>query len=287
MMSPDLRRARAALLPWIGALGVWLVLIQPMRATQATRREEQGRIRRYRLKVSRGERETQGLRSRIGAALGNACRASADPAVLRQRMVSATAGLSLSPFALSVSGGPGGGASVEAQGTRSAVLTLTSRLGDAAKGSFLRSVLVRDLGPRWGVTLSTGVLDSFPPGGLGTPAVCSVESGPMIDAPPTPPPTPVQPPKPPPAMARHSPLPGPATTLSPFLSEPTLPPPFTLIGFLSSGKTLRVSVRAGEEVRVVSAGDQVMGWTCVSIDRDEGAVFISASGARVTLGVIR
>jgi hypothetical protein len=55
------------------------------------------------------------------------------------------------------------------------------------------------------------------------------------------------------------------------------------VAFLISNGRSSVSVRIDDQVRVVSVGGQVDGWTCVSIDRDEGAVFVSPSGARLVL----
>ena len=60
-------------------------------------------------------------------------------------------------------------------------------------------------------------------------------------------------------------------------------PPFTLVAFLISNGKNRVSIRVGDEVRVISVGDSVEGWKCVSIDRDEGAVFATPENARVVL----
>jgi len=60
-------------------------------------------------------------------------------------------------------------------------------------------------------------------------------------------------------------------------------PPFTLVGFLLSKGKSRVSIRVRDEVRVVAAGDTVEGWKCVSIDRDEGAVFTSPLRSQVVL----
>ena len=65
--------------------------------------------------------------------------------------------------------------------------------------------------------------------------------------------------------------------------DPQEQPPFFLVGFLTSGGKVRVSVRLGDEVRVISEGDQIAGWRCLSIDRDEGAVFASGTGARAVL----
>jgi hypothetical protein len=64
---------------------------------------------------------------------------------------------------------------------------------------------------------------------------------------------------------------------------PEPPSPFTLVGFLRSEGKSRVSVRVGGEVRVISVGESVLGWTCVSIDRDEGAVFTSPEKPRLVL----
>jgi hypothetical protein len=64
-------------------------------------------------------------------------------------------------------------------------------------------------------------------------------------------------------------------------SEPA--PPFTLVAFLISKGKSRVSLRVRDEVRVVSAGESVDGWKCVSIDSDEGAVFTSPAGRRAVL----
>ncbi len=278
-LSPEL----AAVLPWLGAAFLWFGVIAPMRAGQETRLAQQGRIRQDRVKSDREVREMQSLGARIGRALGSACRASADPAALRQRAVAATRGLSLSPFSLSVSSGPDGGASVEAEGSRGDVQELLRRLGDPARGGFVRSVSVRDKGARWGVSLATGVLDSFPGSLLSTVPDCSAVPDPgSAEASPTPLKSPV-PTKP-----------GPARPVMPVArgSEPTpeapsqaLAPasPFTLVAFLMAEGKTRVSLRVGEDVRVVSVGDQVDGWTCVSIDRDEGATFTSPSGERVVL----
>ena len=61
------------------------------------------------------------------------------------------------------------------------------------------------------------------------------------------------------------------------------PAPFALVAFLRSEGRSLVSLRVGEEIRVVAVGDAVDSWKCVSIDRDEGAVFTSPSGARLIL----
>ena len=65
--------------------------------------------------------------------------------------------------------------------------------------------------------------------------------------------------------------------------EPAPAPPFTLVAFLISNGKSRVSLRVGDEVRVISVGDAVLGWKCVSIDRDEGAVFTTSEHGRVVL----
>jgi len=67
---------------------------------------------------------------------------------------------------------------------------------------------------------------------------------------------------------------------------PLLPPPeppFALVGFLSAEGRASVSLSVRSEVRVVTVGDTVEGWTCVSIDRDQGVMFTSASGGRLVL----
>ena len=60
-------------------------------------------------------------------------------------------------------------------------------------------------------------------------------------------------------------------------------PPFTLVAFLISNGKSRVSIRVRDEIRVISVGDSVEGWKCVSIDRDEGAVFTTPEHGRVVL----
>lgn len=60
-------------------------------------------------------------------------------------------------------------------------------------------------------------------------------------------------------------------------------PPFALVAFLVSAGKGRVSIRVRDEVRVIAPGDVVDGWTCVSIDRDDGAVFTSPLRGRVVL----
>ena len=140
MRRGALRLEGIAALPWLAAGVLWFGLIVPMRAEQETLLGEQSRIRRDRVETDRSARETRVLGARAAAALGSACRASTDPAMLRQRAVAATAGLDLSPFTLSVTGGPAGGTLIETTGPRSDVQELLRRLGDPARGGFLRSV---------------------------------------------------------------------------------------------------------------------------------------------------
>lgn len=273
-------REAAALLPWLAAALLWFGVIAPMRADEGNRLSQQSRTRREKLKAERALRETTALRERLGRALSSACRASSDPAALRQRAVLATAGLSLSPFTLSVTGGTDGGALVEASGTRQAALELTRRLGDPARGGFLRSATLRDKGERWSVAAATGVLESFPAGVLQAPPLC-VPPGPA----PHPSPAPesrarTAPPRP--GGPRASPSrPSETPSLTPV--PDARPLPFTLVAFLISEGRSRVSLRVGDEVRVIAVGESVGEWTCVSIDRDDGVVFQSPSRGRVVL----
>ena len=271
------REARA-LLPWVGAALVWFALVAPMRADQGGRLAEQSRARRERLKSERVSREIGELRARMAASLGSSCRASTDPAALRQAAIAATSGLALSPFALTVTGGASGGAQVEAAGSPRAALELRNRLGDPALGGFLRSAAVRDRGGRYVVSASTGVLSvlpaNLPPAGPCASAAEPAEPEPAVAVAAAPP------------KVRTPPPPRPTPRVEPSAIAPSDPqeqPPFFLVGFLTSGGKVRVSVRVGDEVRVVSEGDQVAGWRCLSIDRDEGAVFASGTGARAVL----
>ncbi len=273
-----------ALLPWLAAAVVWLGVVSPMRADQENRLSQQSRIRRERVKADRELRETETLRARIGGALATACRASSDPAALRQRTVAAAAGLALSPFALTVTGGPDGGATVDASGPRATVMELLRRLGDPARGGFLRGATVRDKGGNWGISAATGVFESFPGGMVPAPRACTgiPDPSPSAEAP---------------SGARTpgpAPRPGPVRKAMPSVtpSEPSSPvapaelapaPSFTLVAFLISNGKSRVSIRVRDEVRVISVGDSVEGWKCVSIDRDEGAVFTAPEHGRVVL----
>ncbi len=281
MRRGALRPEGIAALPWLAAGVLWFGLIAPMRADQETLLGEQGRIRRDRVKTDRLVRETKSLGARAAAALGSACRASTDPAMLRQRVVAATARLELSPFALSVTGGPAGGALIEAEGPRSDVQELLRRLGDPSQGGFLRTVTVRQKGSRWNASVATGLVGP-PPAGL-LPPIPACGASP--DVPPSE--IPLESPGASPALpedvraARPSP---PIPILPPvFVPAPEPSAPFTLVAFLHSDGKSRVSLRAGSEVRIVAAGDLLLGWTCVSIDRDEGAVFTSPEGERIVL----
>lgn len=281
MMKGRMGREVLALLPWIAAAFLWFGLVVPMRAEQETRLNQQSRVRRERVKAERDARETQALRARVGSALGTACRASSDPATLRQRVVAASFGLPLSPFALTVTGGPEGGATVDASGARGAALELLRRLGDPARGGYLRVASIREKGGAWVISATTGVLESFPGGIMPERPVCSgipdpppaeavagsQGSKPIRSGPPRPPTPALNPPE---AL--------PAPTL-----EPTPGPPFTLVAFLVSVGKSRVSIRVRDEVRVIAPGDEVEGWKCVSIDRDEGVVFASPLHGRVVL----
>ena len=270
-----------ALLPWLAAAVVWFGAVSPMRASQENRLSQQSRIRRDRVKAERELRETEGLRARIGVALATVCRASSDPAALRQRTVAAAAGLSLSPFALTVTGGPDGGATVDASGPRAMALELLRRLGDPARGGFLRGATVRDKSGNWGVSAATGVFESFPGGIIPAPRTCTgtPEAPPAEASPET-------------RAPRPAPGPGLVRKATPSPTAPALPmpaleqapaPPFTLVAFLISNGKSRVSIRVRDEIRVISVGDSVEGWKCVSIDRDEGAVFTTPEHGRVVL----
>lgn len=283
MMKRRTSREVQAIAPWLLAAIVWFGLVAPMRAEQETRLSQQSKIRRDRVKAERGVGETKALRARIGSALGTVCRASSDPASLRQRAVAATAGLSLSPFALSVTGGSEGGATVEATGAHRSVVELLKRLGDPGRGAFLRGVSIREKGENWAISASTGVFESLPGGSIPAPPACSGGSDPPpAEAAPLP-----EVSKTPRRLAPPRPLTPSAAPLDPAGStpaiEPAPAPPFALVAFLVSEGKSRVSIRVGDEVRVISVGDAVDGWKCVSIDGDEGAVFTSPLHGRVVL----
>ena len=280
-MKRRMGREVRAVLPWLAAALAWFGLVAPMRADQENRLNQQSRVRRERLKAERALRESQALRERIADALAKVCRASPDPAALRQRTVAAAAGLPLAPFALTVTGGPEGGATVEATASRNAARELLRRLGDPARGSFLRSVAIREKGGSLSVSATTGLFASFPAGILPAPAPCSGVADPAAAS--AEPEAPRAAPRPVSPAPRVRPTPPPAPVPSiPAAAEPAPAPPFTLVAFLSAEGKARVSIRVRDEIRVVSVGESVDGWKCASIDRDEGAVFISPQG-RVVL----
>ena len=281
MRSPRLSPGAAAILPWMGVLLLWIGVIAPIASDQEGRLSKQSATRRDRLKAERAVRESAALKERLGRALESACRASSEPSALRQRAVFATSGLALSPFSLSVTGGAQGGAMVEASGSKGAALALVQRLGDPSRGGFLRSVTLKEKTGRWSASAVTGVLDVFPAELLKVPAPCAVASDPLVQEPevgkppkPTRVPVPVRAPSPREGVAAPEAAPTPV---------PPSAPPFTLVAFLSAGPKTRVSIKVGEEVRVISVGDSVNGWTCLSIDRDEGAAFRSPANVRIVL----
>lgn len=271
----------AALVPWVGAALLWFVVIEPLRAEQATRLLEQTQVRRGRLKAERTARDAQALAARIDAAMAGACQASAEPAELRQRVVRATAALNLAPVSLSVTGGPEGGAAIDAAGSRRAVRELLRRLGDPASGGFLRSATIREKGETWSVSVTTGLIGPFPQGMGPAPSACAAASPPQ-EPPPTETPAPSLSRPRPPTVATPRLSPRDEPVFAPVVPEPT-PPPFTLVAFLEAEGKRRVSVRVGAEIRVISVGDRIDAWTCVAIDRDEGAVFTSSTGGRLVL----
>lgn len=284
MRKGALRPEGIAALPWLAAFVLWFGFIVPMRADQETLLGEQGRIRRDRVKNDRAARDMKAVGGRALAALGSACRASSDPALLRQRVVAATAGLDLSPFALSVTGGPAGGALIETTGPRSDVQELLRRLGDPSRGGFLRTVALRQTGSRWSASVATGLVATAPSGLLPPIAVCGASPDVL------PAETPLESfvaPTPRPGFIRAVP-PSPPMPIPPpvFVPAPEPAAPFTLVAFLRTGGKSRVSLRAGAEVHIVAVGERILGWTCVSIDRDEGAVFTSPSGERVVLTAV-
>jgi hypothetical protein len=272
-------REAFALLPWFAAALVWFGVVAPMRADEETRLASQSRIRRDRLKAERGLRETQAAKARVGSALAKACAASPDPAALRQRTVGATAGLPLSPFSLTVTGAPEAGASVDASGPSPAAMELLRRLGDPHRGGFLRTVSIRDKGSIWTVSATTGVFASLHGGLIETAASCPPVADPTPADPTSTPPAPRAIPSRRPAIPLVQPAPA---TSTPLIETPPAPP-ITLVAFLLSNGKNRVSVHVGDEIRVFAAGQTLDGWTCVSIDRDEGVVFTSPHYGRVVL----
>lgn len=282
-MSRRLPEGLTALLPWVGAGLLWFGLIEPLRAEQGVRLSEQSQVRRSRVKAERTARDAQDLASRIDAAMAEACQASTEPADLRQRTVLATASLNLAPVTLAVTGGADGGATIDAAGSREASRELLRRLGDPASGGFLRSVTIRQRGEGWVVSAVSGLLRPFP-AGIG-PKASACGGAPYLKSPRVEKPESSSTPDPKPRLPKEAPAPvfrpvEPAPL--PAVPEPT-PPPFTLVAFIESEGTRRVSVRVGGEIRVVSVGDRIDGWSCISIDRDEGAVFTSLTQGRLVL----
>ena len=270
-----------AILPWAMALLVWIV-VAPSGSGFEDKLALQSRARRERRGADRATAQIAALSARIDRALASACRPVAEAAALRQRAIAATRGLSLSAFSLSVQGGgaPGGGAAVEASGPRVSILRLVERLGDPSSGSFLRTVTLRDTDSGVSASIGTGMFEpissrsawrrDLPP--------CSNEPEAASDEP-TPSPAPTS--SPIPRRPRSEPpviVPTPEASMPPAAPEA----PFTLVGFVGSGARLRVSVKLADEVRIVSPGEVIEGWRCVSIDPTEGAVFESPSG-RVVL----
>jgi|CXWL01.1.fsa_nt_gi hypothetical protein len=280
-MSRRLPEGLAALLPWFGAALMWFAVIGPLRAEKATRLSEQSQVRRAKVKAERTAREAQSLTTRINTAMPGACQASTEPASLRERTIAATTSLNLAPVSLTVTGGADGGASIDAAGSRRASRELLRRLGDPAFGGFLRSVTIRERGDQWSLSAATGLLGRFP-AGIG-PASAACGEVPFSEPPPLETLTP-------PSQERWSPeVATPAAISLPSETEPLLaaaeapPPPFILVAFIESEGKRRVSVRVGGEIRVVSVGDTIDGWSCVSIDRDEGAAFTSLTRGRFVL----
>lgn len=285
MRRGALRLEGLAALPWLAAGVLWFGLIVPMRAEQETLLGEQSRIRRDRVESDRSARATRILGARAAAALGTACRASTDPAMLRQRAVAATAGLDLSPFTLSVTGGPAGGTLIETTGPRLDVQELLRRLGDPARGGFLRTVTIRQTGSRWSASVATGLVGAVPKGLLPPIPACG-PSADLVPADPSPDTLAVPPPGPVEFRPTRPSLPAPALLPPVFVPAQEPQVPFTLVAFLQTDGKSRVSLRAGGEVRIVAVGDRILGWTCVSIDRDEGAVFTSPGGERLVLKAV-
>jgi len=171
---------------------------------------------------------------------------------------------------------------VEAEGSRSSTLELVRRLGDPARGGFLRSVSIRDLRSMWAVSVTTGVIHAANVGPAGPIPPCPAETESARVEVPSPPPAQSRPSRPAPAVVAPR---SPEVEPTPTADRPPVeaPPPFSLVAFVMTQGTTRVSVRNGAEVRVLSVGDEVAGWRCLSIDRDEGAIFANATGRRVVL----
>ena len=269
-MKPEDRKLVRALIPWAGAAAVWL-LVAPSASEDAERLARQSHLRRDRATADRASGQVEALKSRAVSALSSACRASSDAAALRQRAVAAAAGLDLRSFSLAVSGGAGGGATVDTVGSRAAIDTLVARLGDPARGGFLRSASVRTRESSFAATVTTGVINDFKVSG-GVVRPCA-ERDDSPKAGPSPSPAPTQPPRPRPVRATPTidPTPSVNATVEPVAPEPATP--FTLVGFVGTARSARVSVKLGDEIRIVGLGDSVAGWRCVAIVPPEGATF--------------
>ena len=85
---------------------------------------------------------------------------------------------------------------------------------------------------------------------------------------------------------------GPARSKAPELQAPRCPRhrlsrprvrPSTWWPSCSRAARVASPSRLGDEVRVVSVGDRIEGWTCLSIDRDEGALFSRLPAQQIAL----
>jgi hypothetical protein len=268
------RHELRALAAWLVAAAVWVALVSPIRAEREGRLDQQSGIRRERLHSTRAAHETSILQSRIDAAFAGACRVENDPSSIRQRAIAASRGLALEQFSLTVNPGPPAGTQVEAIGPRADLLTLARRVGRPENGGFLRNVALRERDGTWSLSATSGVIAGDGRLAAGTrPCAAAAEPMPRPDA------TPVV------AVPRSRPRPSPSATPIELVPtpEPEPPAPFVLVGLLRSEGRSRASIRVGSAVRVVSPGDVVEGWKCLSIDRDEGVVFEFQGGRRVVL----
>lgn len=282
-MMPGGHRELTVLAPWLLAALVWFGLLAPLRADRDGLLRDQARIRRDRLRAEVKAKELEGVKARVSKAFEGACRAPGDPASLRRRLVVQSRGLPLSRFALAVSGP---GASIDAEGSATAVAELARAIGDPRQGLFLRSV---SLTQRSGASALSAVVSPLPAApplkALPTLGLCG-EGPPVSVAVPTPAPSasPRGPRRPAGAQAvRPSPPPATPPDLVPTPAPTPEAPPFSVVAYLMSAGRSRVTVKFGGEVKLVSPGESLAGWRCVSIDRNDGAVFESPSGARVTL----
>ena len=266
-------RELTAALPWFAAGFMWFAVVVPFRASQETGLADQAQVRRERARADRALRASEAQKGRIATNLASACRASAAPADFRQRVVAATSQLELSPFSLSVTSD---GAAIETSGSRSTLFTLLARLGDPARGTYLRTISIRDRGGDTALSVSVALFAAAPGTILGSVPDCGAPVEPPPQAPDRAPEGPVK--IRPPAAGRPTPMPPPqpSTSLPP-------PPPFSLVGLLVADGKPRVSVRVGDQIKVLSVGDDVLGWRCVSIDPHEGATFVSSAGEKIVL----